>query len=183
MIRWKPFGPYVTALLAILASLYYNHKQNEGLERERATAEAAVYVMHEALGRADSLTIVAAEANARADSLESVRVVSKPAVARIVATAPDTCGPVIAALTAQLAQAEAEAATRDTAYQQQKAATAALQPPAVHLADATAGLVKATRPSFLSRLVPTFGVGGAAGISALDRKPDAVIGVTVSWRF
>lgn len=177
-IRWKPFGPYITATLAILASLYYNHTKDVALEKYRAVAEVALVNQDHAMVIADQMTADAAQATARADSIEHARAITAPAVAKIVAAAPDTCKKVIAALQGQLAQAQAEAQGRKVAYQDQKEATAVLKPAATDLADATKGLIKASHHSML---IPHFGVGVTAGFSAIDRRPDVVVGVTMSW--
>lgn len=177
-ISWKPFGPYITAVLAITASLYYNHTKDAAVEKYRAVAAVALVNQNHAMDIADQMTVNAALANVRADSIEHARAVTSPAVAKIVAQAPDTCKRVIAALQGQLAQAQAEAQSRKVAYQDQKEATAVLKPAATDLADATKGLIKA---SHRSSLIPHFGVGVTAGFSALDRRPDVVVGVTMSW--
>lgn len=183
MIRWQPFGPYLTAAFAILASLYYTHTTDSRLQEAREAARTAVYVMHEAVQAADAAETRAQAAEARADSIQAVRLAAHPKVAAAVAAAPDTCRPVIAALEGERDRAVAEAGEARKALAARREATAALRPAAHNLADAATALVKRSRPSFLSRIAPDVGVGAAAGVSVTDRRPDAVIGVTLSWRF
>lgn len=182
MIRWKPFGPYATAALAIIASLYYNHVKDTRLTESRAVAMSAVRAWNDESERADSAEARATYAEARADSIKRVRILAAPARAAIVAAAPDTCKPAIAALTAERDEAVVEAGQRQSALDAQKQATAILRPAGDALAGATSQLAKAAKPSFLSHLIPSIGIGGAAGLSVIDRRPDALIGVTFSWR-
>jgi hypothetical protein len=181
MIRWKPFSPIVTALLAILAGFYIQHRTNEKVAEARTFAVAAVRAWNDEVSRADSLETVAQAANARADSIEHARKIAAPARAAVVAAAPDTCAPAIAALEAERDQAIAEADARKVAFQGEKEAAAGLRTAGAAVADATTELAKASKPSFFARLIPKIGVGGAASISAIDRRPDAVIGITLSW--
>jgi hypothetical protein len=166
---------------AIFAGLFYRHQADQRLSEMRAVTMAAVVFAREALVYADSADARASFAVIRADSIEHARKVLAPARAKIVAAAPDTCAPAIAALEAENTDLTAELAERKIAYDEQKAATVALRPATEKLADASTDLVKATQPSFFVRFLPDIGVGAAVGISAIDRRPDAVIGITLSW--
>lgn len=52
----------------------------------------------------------------------------------------------------------------------------------VRLREAAGELADRSQRPFLSRIIPEVGFGATFGVSALDGRPDAVIGVTLSWR-
>lgn len=196
-MQWKPFGPVATAVLAVLAGLWLQFHHNQDLAAARAETEYAVAVAKVALAYGDSMSSIAAEASAaaaeqayQADAAERARKAAAPARAKIVAAAPDTCRPAIAALTAERDEAVAEAAGWHQAYQEQLRATAALQsaqdslrPATEHLANAATTLVKKSGESFWHRITPQFGIGGTVGIDPTTGKLAKAIGPTLTWHF
>ncbi len=183
MITWRPFSAVVTAALAILVGLWLTFQHNQELAESKAETMYYVAVAKAVLHYADSVSAQAAVTAAHATAIEHERQIKAPARAKIVAQAPDTCKPAIAALTADRDEARESAAGWKQSYEKQVAATQALQPATEHLVDASTNLAKHSGESFLQRITPDLGFGAAAGISAVDRRPDAVIGVTLSWRF
>lgn len=93
------------------------------------------------------------------------------------------------------AKVQASAGNFKSAYEEQKKATASLQAAvdtlipkleqlssaSGRLDDSSGRLVKASKGSFWDHVVPKVGVGGAVGINPAGR-PDAVIGLTLSWQ-
>jgi hypothetical protein len=184
LIQWKPFAPWLTAVLAIAMGAYYQHSHNQQLAEARAETYVAVEAYQEARQQALAAEILAATAQSRADSIEQARVVAAPRVAAIVKAAPDTCKPVIAALQGQLAQAESELQARKDAFTEQKQATAILAPAADRVADAATNLANKSKPSFWSKVKPDVGLGATIGLDP-EHPTDGVkkvVGVTVSWK-
>lgn len=151
---------------------------------------------------ADSLKLEtqAARSEAKRAILEAAQSRSALAQQRVrtsilVAAAPDTCKTII-----QIVQADADSAlavadkyrasvdslTRidslntDVIARQQTALTESERALA-RLSDASTDLVKASHKPFLLRLLPKASFGGSAGVSVTTGRPDAVIGITLSW--
>ena len=133
-------------------------------------------------------------ADARADSLRTVFLER----ARV---APDTCGPVMAAaLDALQSEEDADSALagelrltehdRDTALSQRDSARAALGRLMVVAAPAALAARDVAQPSagrrlmsFLGKLSPSVGVGGAIGIDPMTNRPSKTVGLTLGWHF
>ena len=197
MIQWRPFSLPITIVLAIGSFLWYQHHSAGELEKARTEvavanhqADLAIAVMQTAISYADSAVIAADSAVARANAQAAKQARQAPRVATIVAQAPDTCKPVIAALQGQLATSQAESESWHDAYDEQKAATGRLQAAAGPLVDASqaqsaAGqhLSDASKPSFLGRILPDVGVGAVAGVDPFDHSFHVVVGPSLHWSF
>lgn len=208
-MQWKPFPTYVVAIVAIVAGIVMQRKHDvqmavavNAVKQANRDAEGAEYATAIALQIAQKQVAVRQAETARADAAEAeakrlraARAALQPAVQRVIAAAPDTCKPVIEALTHTLATADSTADALQTAFDAQKRATAALQvaydttrsallnlrEKTVAVRQASTQLTRAAKGSFLSHFVPTPGIGCAAGVNPQGR-PDAVCGVTLSWR-
>lgn len=184
------------AVALAVASATIGHARQGALNAAHDSVTAALKDDSRQKSLVDFLTTRASLAEARADS-EARRADSLAARGRrseiryvtLKATAPAPCAPVIAAADSALADAQAEAETarsglrtaQDAAKDYQAARDTALSALARLTAAATA-LNTASRPSWRERILPHIGVGGAAGINPIGR-PDAVVGLTVSWSF
>lgn len=154
------------------------------------------------LALADSLKLEtqAARAEAKRAVIEAAQSRSALAQSRVrtsiaIASAPDTCRTVI-----KLVQADADSALvvadkyravsdslaridslNAAVIAPQQSALTESQQALARLSDASTDLVKASRKPFLLRLLPKVGFGGTAGVSLTTRRPDAVIGITLTW--
>jgi hypothetical protein len=199
MIQWRPFSLPITIALAVGSFLWYQHRHAGELEQARTEvavanhqADLAIDIMSRAISYADSVQALADSAEARANLAAAKQRAQAPRVAAIVAAAPDTCQPAIQALQGQLASSQAESESWHDAYDEQKAATARLEAAAGPLVDASQAqtdasqhLSKASKPSFLGRLVPKVGVNATIGVDPLQPEEGIkkVVGVGVSWSF
>lgn len=209
-MKWKPFGLGVTILFAIVFGIATQIKHRLALDVERGKTQAAIERTHVAMQYADAAVTVAESYKARADAADrradsaakvaikykAERIKLQPAVERAIAAAPDTCKPVIDTLSAALAAADSTAEHYQTAFEDQKRATAYLQAAydttrsaldsvsadARRLASQSQKLVNASKRSFFSRFIPEIGFGGAVGLDPTG-KPNVVLGPTLSWRF
>lgn len=184
MIQWKPFGPVVTAVLAIGAGAYLQYSHNQKLAEARAETYAAVEAYNAARAQALGYEIIAVAADQRADSIEQARATAAPARAAVVKAAPAPCKPAIDALQAENSDLKDELAARKDAFTQQKQATAVLAPAADHVADAAKNLADKTKPSFWSKVKPDVSVNATVGIDPQhpERGVQKVVGVGLSWK-
>lgn len=161
------------------------------------TSSAASVRYADSLRRvADSAFAVSDSAKVRADSLSRVASRLRGAFAAKAAVAPDTCAAVIAAADSALDAADFYADTlRGMIFRSQvarfdleraldttRAAYVRLQGATVPLRNASVEVVKASKPSLLSRVLPHPGLGATAGIDASGR-PNVVYGVSLGWSF
>ena len=175
---------------------YQHNAELESARTEVAVAnrqaDLALEIMQKAISYADSATAIADSAVKRAEATAARRVAQAPAVAKIVAAAPDTCAPVIAALEGARDLAVETADAWKQAYDSTAAAAARLKAagevvvPAVQAqTEVSEHLADASRPGFFARLVPKVGVNATIGVDPL--KPEEgvkkVVGVGVSWSF
>jgi len=182
MIKWRPFSPWLTAILAIGMGAYLQYNHNTQLAAARQETYDAVSAYKAAKTEALGYEIVALAATSRADSIEQARAKAAPARAAVVAAAPAPCKPAIDALEAENAQLKEEAAERKDAFAEQKQATAALAPAADHVASAATNLANKSKTSFWSHLKPDVGLGATAGIDPATGKFGKTVGITVSWK-
>lgn len=185
-MRWSKSTLILAAVAALLfattiTGAYFTFKRGQDAAGARQMAVQAARTAEEAIEYADSVEAAAAAEVARARTTETKRIARAPATSRIIAESPDVCKPVVDALTADIADLTVESKSWQTAFEKEKEAAGKLKPATSALIGATTDLVEATKPSFFARLVPKVGVGGAAGVSAIDRRPDVVIGITLAW--
>lgn len=171
---------------------------------EVAVAEAATTRRQNqaTLAQADSLKLemeaVRREARSAVDAAAKARndlVAQRVRTAVALTTAPDTCDVYIrllqADVNAALAVADSFHVAADSLTRMDSTNTAqiarltssltASQEALARLSVASTKLVQATKRPFFSRLLPKVGFGGTAGVSALTGRPDAVIGITLTW--
>lgn len=112
-----------------------------------------------------------------------------------IAAAPDTCTPYIALLQTDVDSAVAvsqryrsatDSLTRIDVLNSAEIArltrsVSDAQQALARLSSSATVLVKASRKPFLTRLLPNLGFGATAGVSLATGRPDAVIGLTLSW--
>lgn len=153
--------------------------------RDGARSKAFAELLFE---RGQAAELRADSAERRADSLARVRRVAVARYDTARATAPDTCGPVIAAADSAIGAAQAEAEMARTglriaqeATKEYRAALDTLVPAYERLRAAAVAVDRSARPGFLERITPRFGVGAAAGFDPLSRRPAIVVGVTLGW--
>ena len=172
MPRWLKYAVPLAVLALILFGAYRDYTTQQALSEARGAMWHSQQMAKADSARADS-------AEARADSAEARAAAHMKAAKVIYVQAPDTCKPYIAQ------------ATKETkrAYHEEKKAAAELrargdilQRNVTDLSKTSQQLVAASRPSFWSHLVPQVGVGAAAGIDPITRKPATAVGVTLSWR-
>jgi hypothetical protein len=144
--------------------------------------------------RADQADARADTAEAQAKAAEKRAVKSSAQLA--VAAVPDTCKQLKALADSAIANAEQEADAWQAAAEQrslQAAELAAAKDSAVvdrdralgalkELGSSSSKLQKASKVPFLARITPKVGVGGAVGLD-VQRKPNAVVGITLGWTF
>ena len=174
---------YLLFIPLILLTLYgvqqYTQRQLAGA---RAVAAGAVRTANEALDYADSVEAAAQAHVARVDTLIVYRRAAQPQRDSVVAAAPDTCGPAIAALQAEVADADSIAAGWKSAFEEEQRAAARLRAGTETVVDATDKLVKASG-GFWKAITPKVGFGGAVGYDPIENDADTVIGITLSWEF
>lgn len=194
---WKPFSLPLTIILGVLSFLWVQHRHAGELEQARTEvavanhqADQAIDVMQAAISYAQTADSIADAVVARAEAAEARRKAQAPAVATIVAQAPDTCAPVIAALEGARELAIETADAWKQAYDTTLAANARLQAAAGPLVDASKGQTEASehlsdvsRPSFFQRILPKVGVGVTTGIDPIDRSFHVVVGPSAHWSF
>jgi hypothetical protein len=160
---------YLLVIPVILLALYGAQQyHSRTLAGARKVAAGAVRTAQEAL---DSARVW----EERAKVAEARRKAAAPARAIVVAAAPDTCAPAIAAL-------EADKADLLEELDAQKQAAALLRPATVELTEATTALVKSTG-GFWKAITPSIGVGVAAIYDPFQGRPAIGPGITLSWEF
>lgn len=179
MKHWIIFAGITVGLLLYATQ----HHNDRSLAAAKAETKVAIAATQHALEIASAQQQAAAWAEHRADSIAKVRAVAAPKRAAVVAAAPDTCKPAIAALEADKASLTAEVAEARSALDAQKQAAGALKPAAQNLTQAATKLEKKSGGSFWKDITPKLGFGGAAGIDPIDHSFHPVIGVTLSWSF
>lgn len=174
---------FVLTPIVILGALYGAQRyHSRSLEHERARVNVAVAATQHALKIAADNQRRAAQAQHAADSIAAVRRQRAPARAAVVAAAPDTCRPAIAALEAEKAELKDENSRLRSAFDDQKKATAALTPTTKELAEAAHDLSRKSGGSFWRDITPKLGVGATVGLSTTGGVA-AVVGPTLHWDF
>lgn len=179
MKHWFVFGGIL--LVALLYAAQQFHVRS--LEGERAKTTTAIAGAREAMKTSLVLQARAQAAEARAQAAEARRKAAAPARQAVVAAAPDTCGPAIAALEGERDDALDQVTHLKEALDAQKQATGVLTPAVETVAEAAEDLVDASGGSFWRDIIPDVGFGVAAGVSPLTRRADVIIGPTLHWEF
>jgi hypothetical protein len=168
-----------------------------------AQADSAVKQAEVSRERADSLRAEAEAEHAQslaarhqAETLDREVTRLKVAFREAAAAAPDTCAEVIARASNLLVTADSVDAARKaalvaagrafvtlaSAYDSLAIANSNLRASIVRLSADTKTLVRVSKPSLLTRLLPQPHVGITAGID-IQGRPTAVIGIGAGWRF
>ncbi|MCC2626383.1 MAG: hypothetical protein K0S14_33 [Thermomicrobiales bacterium] len=176
----KRFLPLIPVLLLALYGLQQFHARS--LAGARKVAIEAVIAAQDAFDYADSVEAVALAHIARVDTVVIRRAAAQPQRDSVVAAAPDTCGPAIAALQAEVADADSIAAGWQSAYEEEKKAAAALDAAGHTVVDAADDLVDASG-GFWQDIIPTVGFGVAAVYDPMLGRLAAGPGITLSWEF
>ena len=178
----KPITILLAAGLLGGAIFFYQRHVNTELASARQAAAIANQQMHAAVRWADSTEAAGSAHVAQAVKVTAQRVARAPATARLIAASPDVCKEPIAALQKDVADLTVERDHYRAAYDDEKAAAGQLKTAGISTAQASQQLVRASG-GFWKAITPQIGIGAAAGISAIDRRPDAVIGITLGWHF
>jgi hypothetical protein len=174
---------YILILPVILVALYALQQYHaRSLAGARKVAVQAIVEAQKAFEYADSVEAVAQAHIARVDTIVVRRAVAQPERARVVAAAPDTCAPAIAALQAEVADADSIAAGYKAAFEEEKRAAAALASAGHTVVDAADDLVDASG-GFWQDILPTVGFGVAAVYDPMQGRLAAGPGITLSWEF
>jgi hypothetical protein len=174
-----------------VSRFYSNRLEDATRKVVAANAEATIALARAAL--ADSARLLAEQearaAAARAEAREAALRRQRARTDTLIAAAPDTCAPVIAALSADVDSALAVAADWREAHDSLASANRSLRASLdetsralANLRNASETLVKRTRRPLLARLLPEAGFGATLGLSASTGRPDATIGITLTWR-
>jgi hypothetical protein len=178
-MKWKLIAGAVLFLTISFAAQKYHNAQLAGARR---VASDAIVEAQAAFDYADS---VEAQAEVRVNAAEARaarRAVAAPARAAIVEAAPDTCDAAIAALQAEVAEADSTAADYKAAFEDEKQAAARLRAGAETVVEATDDLVKASG-GFWKSITPKFGIGAAAIYDPIQGRVAAGPGITLTWSF
>ena len=178
-MRWKVILAGAVLGLGILAAQKYVART---LTAERALTVSAIRAANEAIEYADSVEAAAQAHVARVDTLIVYRRAAQPQRDSVVAAAPDTCAPAIAALKAELADADSIASGWKSAFEDEQRAAARLRVGTATVTEAADKLVKASG-GFWKDIIPEVGFGVAAGIDPTEADFDTVIGITLSWDY
>jgi hypothetical protein len=174
---------YILIIPVIILALYALQQYHaRTLAGARQVAAAAVVEAQKAFDYADSVEAIAATHKLRVDTLVLYRREAQPARDSIVAAAPDTCAPAIAALQAEVADADSIAAGFQAAYEEEKKASARLRSAAETVVEATDKLVRKTG-GFWHDITPKVGFGVAAIYDPMQGRVAAGPGITLSWEF
>jgi Tfp pilus assembly protein PilX len=198
------------AIVLLALASFQSHIDTERAETAEAQLEVAETGAQAALSLADRAIAVAKDLSdsadvyehsrdslrLRGDSLERRVANLHSRFSQLAATAPDTCSAVVAAAVvtidsltelaetrkAQAASAENEALSYRFALDTTQKALNSARLSLGALGKAADAVERASRPSLLSRILPRPGYGATAGIDAFG-KPNAVVGITLSWNF
>lgn len=181
-MTFRPLPHIVAAVLGLLAFFYVQRLHNAELAGARTVAVQAIAAAQEAFDYADSVEAVAQAHVARVDTIVIRRAAAQPVRDSIVVAAPDTCGPAIAALQADVADADSIAAGYKAAFEEEKIAAARLRASGENVVEAAGDLVNETG-GFWRSITPKVGFGAAAGVDPTEQDFDTVIGITLSWEF
>jgi chromosome segregation ATPase len=196
------YGAGIGVLMLFAGYREFQHRQT--LTAEQAKTTQAVEIATQAVTHAKQLTAQVQVEQAKAKAAE-VRAAKLATTGEQHLAARGSLQPAldsaktntdsVPVLKAALAQSDAAADKYKQAYEEQMVATAKLRgaldstqaaqadviAKAQQLARNATQLVSASHESFWSHFVPEVGVGGAVGIG-MNGRPDAVIGLTLSWR-
>lgn len=182
MLKWILGAVAVVAAVLVIRSYIgaRDAEWNARVERESARAEIAL-----ALG--DSLRVEADSLEARVDSLSvraSVRdTVIRRVVERIPVEVPADCEPFTAPRDTAILLLSEQVGDVTAALDAQREAAARLRAAEAKARIAADSLLAVLddRPRPVSPLIPSVGLGCAAGLSPLSRQADVVCGLSLNW--
>lgn len=198
-MKVSPMVIVVAAAVVVIAALVFTRPEGTDVARARAAVLAAVAHSqvverdnHLLKVKSDSSLAIAAQAEKVAALAQHDLASSKAALFRAARAAPDTCGPVVVAAQAALADADKLIDARTTELANAIHADSVDRQRADHAEQALLDLSKpavmlaaATETGFLSRLKhlrPQLFAGVVGGVD-ITGKPSAVAGVGFGWQF
>jgi len=188
----------IVAAFVALAAIFATHSfEQSRLIQVKAELKAAQMETANARTQLEAAVLAAKTGAAHADTVYQRVIVRAPAVAvahdsavAAVAAAPDTCKPVIDALTLEKDLVTQQYHDADSAFHASQEALKNLTPAASAGAGALAGAdtalghaSKRVGGSFLGKIVPKIGVGAYIGYDALHKTIAAGPAAFVGWTF
>lgn len=149
------------------------------VERVQATADVALAIGDSLREEATTLGVVADSLKIEADRQDTVIVVK----IKTLPTPPPDCEPFTLPRDSVILLQEERYETITEAFNRARTESTLLrqaEAEARTAADSLSSVLDA-RPTPMSPLIPTVGLGCTAGISALTRQPDVACGLTMSW--